>query len=284
MISFSLPAPFEKATIPLWDKPAPLSHGNAPADVPTLSPIFPGAPGSASPAVLICPGGGYEEHAFDAEIIHLCERFQEQGVATFILKYRLASDKYHYPAQLLDAQRALRLIRSRACDWNVDPSKVGVMGFSAGGHLASMVETHFDSGNPEAADVVERQSSRPDYAILVYPVIVSRMHGVHTGSSRNLLGPNPDPALVEFVSSDLQVTPQTPPTLLVHGEDDQTVSIEHSRIMAAALQKAGIPCALHAYPSGKHGFGCFANDPCPPCWLDRVLEWLSSQGFTNRKK
>jgi acetyl esterase/lipase len=155
------------------------------------------------------------------------------------------------------------------------------MGFSAGGHLASTLETHFTAGSPQAADPVERQSSRPDAAVLVYPVITFTVPGVtHEGSKENLLGPHPDPALVESLSNETQVTPQTPPTLLVHAEDDTAVPIENSRLMLAALQKAGVPCALQEYPHGGHGFG-FGTTPskAPPGWLDNAYAWLKTEGF-----
>lgn len=279
MAFFPLPSAFLKTTYPLWDGSAPFRRGDAPDDIPTLSAIFPGLAGSASPAVLIVPGGGYEEHAFDCEIIRLCERFREQGISSFILRYRLASDGYRHPVQLLDARRALRLLRHRAPEWNVDPSRVAVMGFSAGGHLASMLATHCDTGIPDAADPVDRESARPDAAVLVYPVIAGELNGERPGSILNLLGAGHDPALLAYVSSDRNVTSQTPPTLLIHGEDDATVSVEHSRRMAAALEKAGVPSELHVYPSGKHGFGCFAADLCPFGWLERVFEWLKKRGI-----
>jgi len=199
------------------------------------------------------------------------------------LRYRLACDGYRHPAQLLDARRAARLVRQRAAAWKLDPARLGVMGFSAGGHLASMLATHFDAGNPLADDPVERCGCRPDAAILVYPVIsfVSGLTG--PGGSMNLLEANPEPAALADISSEIAVSSQTPPTLLIHGEDDQTVPVAHSRIMFAALQKAGVASEFHVYPVGKHGFGCFAHDPQPPGWLERVEEWLTRQGFMVRK-
>jgi len=276
MAIFPIPDHLAKMTLPLWEEPAPLSHGHAPDDIPSLTPFLPENPRHPAPALLIFPGGGYVEHAFDHEGINLAERYRKRGVATFLLRYRLSSDGYRHPAQLLDAQRAVRLVRHRAADWKIDPAQVIVMGFSAGGHLASMIETHFDAGNSRAADPVDRQACRPDCAVLVYPLISFQ---ARPDGSANLLGPDPDPALVASLSSETQVTPQTPPTLLVHGEDDQTVSIEQSRLMFAALQKAGVSSAFHAYPNGKHGFGCFARDPQPPGWLDRVDAWLKDRGF-----
>ncbi len=180
-----------------------------------------------------------------------------------------------------DAQRAIRFARSQATHWMIDPAKVGIMGFSAGGHLASTVDTHFDAGDPSAHDPIDRLSCRPDFAVLVYPVITFLKKGaIHHGSMDALLGPNPDPALVESLSNETQVTPQTPPTLLVHAEDDMAVPIENSRLMLAALQKAGVPSALQEYPHGGHGFGLgMTPDLSPPGWLDHVNEWLQGQGF-----
>jgi len=277
MARFPIPDDLVTVTFPLWDGPAPLSRGNTPEDIPTLTPFWAEKSERPAPVLLICPGGGYFEHGFDHSICSLAERFRQRGFAVFLLRYRLAADHYHYPAQLFDGQRAVRLIRERAEEWNLNPAKIVVMGFSAGGHLASMLETHFDAGNPRAENPVDRQGCRPDAAILIYPVISFLSK---SGTSANLLGPEGDSSLRASLSSETQVTPRTPPTLLVHGEDDQTVSIEQSRLMFAALQRAGVSSAFHAYPSGKHGFGCWTNDPCPPGWLERVEAWLDEQGVT----
>jgi acetyl esterase/lipase len=279
MAHFPITDDLAKVTIPLWSEPAPLSRGDTPDDTPSLTPFLPEHPRRPGPALIIFPGGGYAEHAFDDEGIRLAERFQKRGVATFLLRYRLATDGYHHPAQLLDAQRAIRFVRHRLAEWSVDPARICVMGFSAGGHLASMTITHFDAGDPRAVDPVDRHPCRPDGAILVYPIISLIGTLASSGSSSNLLGMDPDPALAAQISSEIQVTPQTPPTLLVHGEDDATVSIEHSRVMFAALQQAGVSSEFHAYANGKHGFGCFAHDPQPPGWLERVDDWLRKQAL-----
>jgi acetyl esterase/lipase len=202
-----------------------------------------------------------------------------------MLRYRLPGDStaYRHPVPLLDAQRAIRLVRSRAAEWNIDPHKLALMGFSAGGHLASTVATHFDPGHPADADPVNRQSSRPDFVVLGYPVISLKDGITHSGSKANLLGPNPDLALVENLSNETQVISQTPPTLLVHAVDDSVVPIEHSHLMLAALREARVAAALHEYPNGEHGFGYDPADPnskAPANWLDQVLAWLTSQGFT----
>jgi len=279
---FTIPEYLEKDTVPLWDGPAPHSLGATPNDIPTLTRYLPPNAGPATPAIILFPGGGYEFLAFDHEGIKEAEWFQARGVAAFILKYRLPIHGYRHPVPLRDAQRAVRLVRARAGEWNVDPARLGVMGFSAGGHLASTLDTHFDAGHPEAADPVERESCRPDYAVLVYALVSMKGEIAHQGSLKNLLGPEPDPALIENLSNETQVTPRTPPTLLVHTEDDAVVPIAHSQIMFTALQKAGVASAFHAYPHGHHGFGLgpdLVRREGPAEWLDRAGEWIKAHGF-----
>jgi acetyl esterase/lipase len=233
-----------------------------------------------SPAILICPGGGYAGLSMIYEGSNEAVWFRARGMAAFVLKYRLPAKGYRFPVPLLDAQRAIRLIRSRAAEWNIDPAKVGVMGFSAGGHLASTLETHYDAGNPQAPDPVDRLSCRPDFAVLLYPVITMQAAFVHKASRNNLLGPNPDPALLASLSNETQVTPRTPPTFLIAGRDDKSVQPKNSEAMYAALQKAGVPSKLELDDHAPHGFG-FGHkpDPSPPGWLDRVAAWLKGQGF-----
>ncbi len=267
--------------VPLWPGPAPQSHGTTPDDVPALTVFLPDGATKPTSALVICPGGGYGMLAFEHEGTNEGAYFKAKGVAAFVLKYRLPAKGYRHPVPLLDAQRAIRLVRSHAADWRIDPAKVGIMGFSAGGHLASTADTHFDAGDPAAADAVDQLSCRPDFAVLVYPVITLQVPGVtHEGSKLNLLGPNPDPALVANLSNETQVTAKTPPTLLVHAADDYAVPIENSRLMLAALQKAGVTSALQEYPHGGHGFGYGnAPDTSPPGWLDHAYAWLKTQDF-----
>jgi acetyl esterase/lipase len=266
--------------VPLWDGPAPQSQGTTPNDIPTLTVFLPENAGKPAAAIVICPGGGYAGLAFEHEGTNEGAWFQKKGVAAFVLKYRLPVNGYRHPVPLMDAQRAIRLVRSHAADWKIDPAKIGIMGFSAGGHLASTEETHFDAGNAQAPDPVDKLSCRPDFAVLVYAVISMQDGVTHQGSKLNLLGPNPDPALVKNLSNETQVTTQTPPTVLVHAEDDGAVPIENSRLMFAALQKAGVPSVLQEYPPGGHGFG-FGNKPdnSPPGWLDKAYDWLQGHGF-----
>jgi len=267
--------------VPLWDGPAPHSLGSTPNDTPRLYLYLPEKPAQPGPAIIICPGGGYSHLAYEHEGINEAQWFHERGIPAFILFYRLPVNGYRHPVPLLDAQRAVRLVRSRAAEWSLDPAKIAVIGFSAGGHLVSTLHTHFDAGDPKTADPVDRQSCRPDFTVLVYPVITLKTPGVtHEGSKLALLGPNPDPALVENLSNETQVTPQTPPTLLVSAEDDTVVPIENSRLMLAALKKAGVPSALQAYPHGGHGFGFGPQQKDAPAgWLDRAVEWIQAQGW-----
>jgi acetyl esterase/lipase len=269
-----------KTILPLWNGPAPHSHGTTPDDIPTLTVFLPKDGSQPTSAIVICPGGGYGGLMMDYEGTDEGLYFQEHGIAAFVLKYRLPTHGYRHPDPMADAQRAIRLVRSHAADWKIDPAKVGIMGFSAGGHLAATVDTHFDSGNPQAPDPVDRHSCRPDFALLVYPVISMKDGITHQGSKANLLGPHPDPAQVQSLSNETQVTAQTPPTLLVHAQDDDDVPIENSRLMLSALEKAGVPSALQYYPHGGHGFGFGPKKPNAPAgWLDKACAWFKAQGL-----
>lgn len=266
--------------VPLWNGPAPLSHGTTQNDIPSLTVYLPQNAAAPTSAIVICPGGGYGHLAWDHEGINEAKWFQARGVAAMILRYRLPVNGYRHPVPMLDVQRAIRVVRSHAADWKINPRKVGIMGFSAGGHLAATADTHFDAGVDTAKDPVERLSCRPDFAILVYAVISMKPGLTHGGSHDNLLGPNPDPATELNLSNETQVTPQTPPTVLVHAVDDTAVKIENSREMYAALQKAGVPSALQEYPHGGHGFGYgHVPDNAPPGWLDKAYDWVKSQGL-----
>ena len=263
--------------IPLWSGPAPHSLGSTENDIPTLTLFH--APDSAPdhPAVIICPGGGYGMLCMDYEGTDIGAYFQAHGVSAFVLKYRLPGHGYRHPSPLLDAQHAVRLVRSRAQEWKINPSRIGIVGFSAGGHLASTAATHFDAGDPAAPDPIDRCSCRPDFAVLVMPVISLKPEITNQGTADNLLGPTPDPALVAKLSSETQVTSATPPILLIHAADDTVVPIENSRRMLTALLQAGVPCDLHEYPECGHAFNHTANRPAG--WLDRAYGWLKGQGL-----
>jgi len=268
------------APVPLWPEGAPGALGKNDADIPTLTPYLPAADKASGAAIVVCPGGGYgglASHEGPDYALYL----NQHGVAAFVLKYRLGSKGYRHPAMMQDVQRAIRLVRARAAEWKIDPKRVGVMGSSAGGHLASTAVTHFDSGNPNATDPVERESCRPDLGILCYPVI-SMGPLTHQGSKNNLLGPNPDPELVKLLSNELQVTKETPPCFIWHTWEDQTVKVENSLEFAAALRRAGVPFDLHIYQKGRHGIGLAAKPPAfenPHPWAVDLIFWLKVQGF-----
>lgn len=265
--------------LPLWPEGAPGARGTNDHDIPTLTPYVP-EPGTASgAAIVVCPGGGYgglashEGHDYALWL-------NQQGVTAFVLKYRLGSHGYRHPTMLGDAARAVRLVRARCGDWQVDPRRIGIMGSSAGGHLASTLLTHFDAGQPDAADPVERESSRPDLGILCYAVITLGEF-THQGSKQNLLGDEPSAELVELLSNEKQVTPETPPCFVWHTWEDQAVPVENSLQFAAALRRAGVPFDLHVYQRGQHGIGLAAKPPFerPHPWASDCRFWLEARGF-----
>ena len=267
-------------SIPLWPDGAPGAQGSQEKDIPTLTAFFPDPGIATGAAMVICPGGGYARLA-QHEGEHYARFLNEHGVAGLVLKYRLGPDGYHHPTMLLDAARAVRLVRAKAGDWKLDPNRVGIMGSSAGGHLASTLLTHFDTGKPNAADAVERQSSRPDLGILCYAVITMGER-THQGSKDNLLGKNPSPELVRELSNELQVTTNTPPCFIWHTDEDRTVPVENSLEFAAALRRAGVPFDLHIYQKGGHGLGLGSRDYDPAKrlpWTADCIFWLKAQGY-----
>ena len=269
----------ELPPIPLWPNGAPGALGDKDTDKPTLTAFLPDPDKATGAAIVICPGGGYGGLA-PHEGKGYAEWLVENGIAGLVLKYRLGSNGYRHPAMLNDAARAVRLARSKAEEWHIDPKRVGIMGSSAGGHLASTLLTHFDAGKPDDPDPVERFSSRPDIGILCYPVITMGPL-THGGSKKNLLGDNPPQELVDLLSNEKQVTKDTPPTFLFHTYEDNAVKVENSLMFAEALRKAGVPFDLHIYQKGGHGMGLGggrAGGPHHP-WAADCLYWLKVQGF-----
>jgi acetyl esterase/lipase len=265
--------------VALWPGGAPGALGTQDQDRPTLTPFLPEPALTNRTAVVVCPGGGYGGLA-PHEGRDYALWLNQHGVAAFVLKYRLGSNGYRHPAMLHDAARAVRLVRANAAAWSVHPQRVGIMGSSAGGHLASTLLTHFDTGSPDAPDPVDRFSSRPDFGILCYAVITLGQF-THQGSKRNLLGPTPVDDLVQSLSNELQVTPQTPPTFLWHTWEDQAVPVENSLQFAAALRRAGVHFDLHVYERGRHGIGLADQPPFanPHPWARDCLYWLRERGL-----
>ena len=260
----------------LWPSGAPGAVGQEDADKPSLTISLPSEETGTGMGVVLCPGGGYGGLGWYGEGQQIASWLNSQGIAAFILKYRLGP-RYHHPAPLQDAQRALRWVRHEATRFRVAPNQVGIWGFSAGGHLASTAATHFDAGDPKASDPVERVSCRPDFAILAYPVITMTSEFTHQGSRRNLLGDNPDPKLIELLSNEKQVTRETPPAFLFHTGEDDAVPPENSVRFYLALRKAGVPAELHIYQHGKHGQGLACTDHVLSSWSDRLADWLIGQ-------
>jgi acetyl esterase/lipase len=259
----------------LWPNGAPGALGTEDVDKPSLTPYLAKSPNGT--AVIVCPGGGYQNLAMDHEGVQIAKWLNSLGISAFVLKYRLGP-KYHHPAMINDAQRAIRTVRSRAASLHIQEDRIGIWGFSAGGHLASTAATHFDSGDPNAWDPIDRAGSRPDFAILAYPVI-SLGEFAHVGSRNNLLGKNPDPKLVEDLSNDLRVTAQTPPTFLFHTTADATVPVENSVRFYLALRKAGVPAELHIFQNGPHGVGLAPTDATLSAWSGLLANWLRERGL-----
>lgn len=246
---------------------------------PAVEVRLPARGNATGQAVIVCPGGGYGGLAYDWEGTDMAGWLNSRGIAAIILRYRLPVDgdiaHQKWLCPLLDAQRAIRLTRAHATDWAINPTKVGIMGFSAGGHLASTAGTHFDAGNKEAADPVDRLSSRPDFLILVYPVISMMKETTHAGSRLNLLGADPSDELVRRYSNELQVTAETPPTFLVHAGDDGGVPVQNSLLFHAALIAHKVPAELHVYPHGGHGFSLALGRGRLQDWTQLCARWLT---------
>jgi acetyl esterase/lipase len=268
-------------SILLWPNGAPgaLTGGGA-LDTPSLDIYLPPS-NPTHTGVVICPGGGYQNLALVKEGSDVAAWLNARGVAAFVLHYRLGP-RYHYPAQFEDVTRAMRYVRANAAVLGLDPKHIGVMGFSAGGNLASMISTHYNAGHADSADAIEHASSRPDFSILCYPVISMKVDITHAGSLRNLLGPTPDPKLVALLSNEDQVTPDTPPAFLWHTANDPTVQVTNSVLYFEALHKAGVGAELHIFETGPHGTGLAQNIPGLPAlaeWPTLLANWMRANGW-----
>jgi acetyl esterase/lipase len=291
MTSIAIPGISQNKILPLWEADPPNYRETGEVTIwdtsdivrvrlvqkPDIAVFLPSKKNASGEAVVICPGGGYNILAYDWEGSDIARWLNSHGIAAFVLKYRLPGSKSNvvpHKSPLMDAQRAVRMVRYNAERWHIDQDKIGIMGFSAGGHLASTLSTHFDSGDPSSVDPIERASCRPDFSLLVYPVISFTGEFTHSGSRNALLGENPDEELVEYYSNELQVTEQTPPAILIHSDDDTGVPVENSIVYYQALRAHKIPSELHIYPYGGHGYSLAIGQGHLSTWPDRVIDWI----------
>jgi acetyl esterase/lipase len=268
------PLPIQDAqVIPLWTGAAPGALGSDDTDVPAITVYLPRTVAPNTPAVVICPGGSYRALASNHEGRQVASYLNSLGVAAFVLRYRLGP-RYHHPIELGDAQRAIRLLRSHAADWRLDPARIGIVGFSAGGHLAMTASTKFDAGNTAASDPIDRLSSRPDFSILGYPVISMTEDWTHKGSRTMLLGENFDPELAKSLSGEKAVTKETPPTFIFQTTEDTVVPAENAVHYYLALRKAAVPAEMHVFEKGPHGVGLANDDAALSEWSKLMANWL----------
>lgn len=278
--------------IPLWPDGIPNSRESDQTEIidqddytwieqvnePTLEVFLPPKRIATGQGVVICPGGGYRGVAYDIEGTEIAKFLNTKGIAGFVLKYRMPGAEsvvVRNEAPLQDAKRALRTVRANAEQWNLSEDKIGVMGFSAGGHLASTLGTHYDHEDTfEPLDHIDSLNARPDFMILVYPVITMKDSYTHQGSKNNLLGENPDEKMIEYYSNETQITPKTPPTFLVHASDDEGVPVENSLMFYQALKENGVSAEMHIYPEGGHGFNLGLGRGHLEDWTDRLYDWL----------
>jgi acetyl esterase/lipase len=273
----------EPKILPLWPDGAPEAKGKTEQDIPTITAYLPAPEKATGTGIVICPGGGYGHLAMGHEGADVATWLNEQGVAAFVLRYRLPAKGYRYPVPMLDAKRAIRYVRDMAPGWRIEEDRIGIMGFSAGGHLASTIGTHFDEGEPDAPDPLDRISCRPDFLILGYPVITMNDAFTHRGSKRNLLGPDPKPELVALLSNETQVDKTTPPTFLFLADDDRGVPPRNSVEFYLALNRAHVPAEMHIYEKGGHGFGIGRKGTeAAETWQDRLAAWLRRRGLLKK--
>jgi acetyl esterase/lipase len=269
----------DPAPILLWEKGAPGAKGEEDKDKPKLFAYSAPEASAVGTAIVICPGGGYGHLSMDKEGSDVAKWLNSLGVTAFVLDYRHAGKGYQHPAPLDDVKRAVRYVRTNAEKWKLDASRIGVMGFSAGGHLASTAGTQFEEANKNADDKIDRASSRPDFLVLCYPVISMTSEYTHKGSRKNLIGDDPSPELAKKMSSELQVTSNTPPTFIFQTDKDTGVPAENAVSFYLALRKAKVPAELHIYQNGPHGVGLAPGDPVLATWKERLADWLKVRGL-----
>ncbi|AHG87792.1 alpha/beta hydrolase [Gemmatirosa kalamazoonensis] len=274
--------PRDAQVIPLWPAGAPGAVGDSSVDRPGLT-VFPApADRATGAAAVIFPGGGYSHLATGKEGVAVAHWLNTLGVTAFVATYRLGP-RYHYPAMIDDGLRAVRIARARAAEWKVDPHRIGVVGFSAGGHLASSVGTHY-AGTQARVGASDTVSARPDFMVLVYPVVTMFDPLVHRGSRTSLLGTSPDSSMLRLFSNETQVTRETPPAFIVASSDDATVPVENSIHLYEALRTARVPVELHVYEAGRHGFGLAPGDPYLGGWIDLAGRWLARHGLARETR
>ncbi len=275
----------ERTTLPLWPDVPPGTTANGEGDRPSLI-LTKVASDSPTAAVVILPGGGYHGHAMDHEGVQFADWFHSLGITSVICDYRLRGKGndgkgYGHPAPMLDASRAIQTLRARAAEWNIDPNRIGVIGFSAGGHLCSTVSTKFATGDPDSEDPIARVSSRPDFSILCYPVIAFDQPHTHKGSQRNLLGSDPTEELLRSLSNEKQVSEKTPPTFLFHTAADKPVPVQNAIDYFVACQKQGVPAEMHIFPEGHHGLGLAQKQEGAAQWPELCANWLRRLGMVD---
>jgi acetyl esterase/lipase len=262
----------------LWPGGAPGATDTGPGHEPSITIYLPAPEKATGTAIVVCPGGGYGMLAIDHEGEQIAQWLIGEGIAAFVLQYRHAP-LYGHPYPLMDAQRAVRTVRNGATKWNLKPDRIGILGFSAGGHLTASTGVLNEGGIPDATDPIDRESARPDFMVPVYPVITMQDDYTHKGSRKNLLGESPDPALVERYSLERQVNANTPPAFLVHTSEDQAVPVENAVQLYLAIHHAGVPVEMHIYEKGQHGLGLGGGNAEFATWPGHLLAWLRVNGL-----
>ena len=268
----------EPESIPLWPDGAPGAIGKEAKDIPTLI-LYPAKKNPSGTAIVVCPGGGYGGLAMGHEGHEIAAWLNKNGISVFICNYRHRGKGYGHPYPMMDAQRAIRIVRTNAKKWKVNPERVGIIGFSAGGHLASSCATHESIGDLDSTDPINKAACRPSFAILCYAVIGFDKPYTHRGSQRNLIGKEAPKELVKFYSNEEQVSKETCPTFLWHTAEDKAVPVQNSIYFYLACQKHNVPSAMHVFEKGRHGIGLARNNETAKHWPDLCIGWLKQRGF-----